>query len=416
MADLALTGIELALSLCKKVYNMVKTAKSNKVQCKEVGERVCTLEKMVQSLKERPENTSPNIEEALKKLVQSLWNAINFMSQFSQTKKVVSILKANSHGSKFQEISQKLNENIQMLLLALQISDGNTLRDGLRAIAAQHGPEDFDHPMPIQCQRVPLKFLRMSRSCDVAMQSSNPGSFERANTIESDEPFATLNPVRQSSFDMDTAAKSPVTAMTPTLVPPVTAMNPTPMSPVTAMNPTLMSPVTAMNPTLMSPVTAMNPTFMPPVTAMNPMPMSPVTAMNPTPMSPVTAMNPTLMSPVTAMTPTLMSPVTAMTPPLMPPVTAMNRTLISPVTVVTHTPMSPVKMFSHHPRPGMVLSAPPRLYRPPLKTVTSTVISYNGQYPRAALNQVQPNGMVPPAVFQQTRRVMGNTVIRNIYR
>ncbi|XP_077592053.1 uncharacterized protein LOC144209544 isoform X1 [Stigmatopora nigra] len=460
MADLAFTTIETILTLCIEVYKMVNTAKSNKDKCQKVGERVCTLEKMVQSLEKRPENISSDIKVALEKFHQSLLQAIEFMSHFSKTKKIVSFLKSSSHESTFQEINQKLTENIQLLSLALQIDQGNTINDGLRAMAAQHRAKDCDHPMPLQYPKVPLKYGWRSHSFDAPIHSSNPASLERANTVETDEPLSSLNLDRQSSFDMYTADNSPITAMTPTSMSTVTAMtptsmstvtamtptsmstvtamtptsmstvtamtptsvstvtpmNPTPMFPVTPMNPTSMFPVTPMNPTPMSPVTAMNASPMSPVTAMNPSPMSPVTAMNPSPMSPVTAMNPSPMSPVTAMNPSPMSPVTAMNPSPMFPVPAMNPSPMFSVPAMTPTPVSPVNLYSYavnSPRPMMVIRPPPVLYRPPL-TVTSTVISNNGQYPRAALKHVRLVSMVPPAVFQQNG-VTGNAIIRNIY-
>ncbi|XP_077600804.1 uncharacterized protein LOC144215625 [Stigmatopora nigra] len=405
MADLAFTTIETILTLCIEVYKMVNTAKSNKDKCQKVGERVCTLEKMVQSLEKRPENISSDIKVALEKFHQSLLQAIEFMSHFSKTNKIASFLKSSSHESTFQEINQKLTENIQLLSLALQIDQGNTINDGLRAMAAQHRAKDCDHPMPLQYPKVPLKYGWRSHSFDAPIHSSNPASLERANTVETDEPLSSLNLDRQSSFDMYTADNSPITAMTPTSMSTVTAMTPTSMSTVTAMTPTSVSTVTPMNPTPMFPVTPMNPTSMFPVTPMNPTPMSPVTAMNPSPMSPVTAMNPSPMSPVTAMNPSPMFPVPAMNPSPMFSVPAM-----------TPTPVSPVNLYSYavnSPRPMMVIRPPPVLYRPPL-TVTSTVISNNGQYPRAALKHVRLVSMVPPAVFQQNG-VTGNAIIRNIY-
>ncbi|XP_061698276.1 uncharacterized protein LOC133512554 [Syngnathoides biaculeatus] len=138
MEEVLLTSVESVLSMCTEVYRMVRTAKSNKALCQQVGERVRSLEKVVLSIKRRPDNASPDVRDALVDLSRTLTDAAEFMGKLSKANKVLRVIKSGSNESKLQEVGKNLSEGVQLLSVALQISHGDTLRDCLEAVVSEN--------------------------------------------------------------------------------------------------------------------------------------------------------------------------------------------------------------------------------------------------------------------------------------
>ncbi|XP_051918211.1 uncharacterized protein LOC127598412 [Hippocampus zosterae] len=347
MTELLLTSADYVLSLCLEVYKMVKVAKSNKAQCQQVGERVRTLEKMVRRIKQRPENASPDVKDALVDLAGSLKDATQLMAKVSKANALVGFLASSSNESKLQEISQKLNEDVQLLSMALQICYGDALRDGLKAIVDEHRTANRLEPV-----------LRASRATDENGADPVDGSAGAtapdatslvaklllASTIR-DERKVPVPPSPPASFVPSWRPKTTPAAKLSATEAPVAA-SPVRMIPVRA------APKLPKSPKTNAPVPA---SLVSPQPAM---PMSPLPMMSPVPRSTV------------SMTPMPMSPMSPMSPiPMMSPVPR------SPVSTLPYPLMSP--------SPPVVFNPMPMLYQPPTNMMTSTVISYNRPPPQA---------------------------------
>ncbi|XP_077373963.1 uncharacterized protein LOC144016561 [Festucalex cinctus] len=233
-------GAELILGLCQGVYKLVKSAnKSTKARCRPVYERVQDLERMVLNIKQRPENASPQVRDALVKLSKSLSDATDLIGKVYKANAMATFFKAGSTDSKFQEVSQKLNADMQTLTVALQISHGDTLRDGLRAIMAEHraaggaaaapAREPVDEGLPANVENLLATVF-----------ANTPANMAANQPPAASQQVPVVLPAARPAPAPALVSPAPVS---PVLVSP-TLMSPAPMSPA-PMSPALMSPAPA---------------------------------------------------------------------------------------------------------------------------------------------------------------------------
>uniref|UniRef100_A0A671U353 Mixed lineage kinase domain like pseudokinase n=1 Tax=Sparus aurata TaxID=8175 RepID=A0A671U353_SPAAU len=118
--------VEPILSIASQIYTLVETVKANKKRCQRVSERVRALEDLVWSIKKK-EQTSNDVEKALKELSITLESAQKLITKFTTAKWVKRILKSSSYGDDFNSLNERLNDAFQVLSGALQVEQGNLL-------------------------------------------------------------------------------------------------------------------------------------------------------------------------------------------------------------------------------------------------------------------------------------------------
>nr|XP_057943488.1 uncharacterized protein LOC131138525 isoform X2 [Doryrhamphus excisus] len=202
--------LEHVLGICWSIYQAVKTAKSNKERCKQVSQRVRLLEQMVMSLKHQPERVTDNVRSCLLELIQSLTRAMELVKKISNVNSAVGFFNANAHESKFQEISQKLSEDVQLLSVALQINDGGVLQEVSRNVRDQ-----------VASTTVPCR------------HSLEHGQHDRS--VHNPQSPVPMSPVPTSAVTTSFVPMSPV-PMSPVPISPVTTSL-VPMSPISVVLP-----------------------------------------------------------------------------------------------------------------------------------------------------------------------------------
>ncbi|XP_061139485.1 nascent polypeptide-associated complex subunit alpha, muscle-specific form isoform X2 [Syngnathus typhle] len=401
MADLLLGSAESILSLCGDVYKMVQTAKSNKTQCQQVADRVRTLEKMVLSIKQRPDSVSPDVKSALIDLARSLKNATELMGKVSKANALVKVLNSGNNESKFQEVSQKLNQDMQVLSMALQISHGDTLREGLRTIVAEHRATTAQSLAPLRRKPV-MRVTQADQRCggddngsggDKGPGASDGGAAQDSTTLVANILLSSVDKVKPPDGKVPLGAplaklsqsKAPVPA-SPTRMILVSASPetkvPAPKSQGAPAHGSTsyssgQSPIHMPEPTLMSPL-------------LRPM-MSPMPMVSPRPMvSPMPTVSP---MPMVSPRP-MMSPMPMVSPMVSPPVSSFP--------------------YSYAPTPSaMSFSLMPMAYQQPPNTAVSTFISYNRAPSSQALKLAQAFAPGPPHSRPQSH--MSGNILTNIY-
>ncbi|KAM4572630.1 mixed lineage kinase domain-like protein [Odontesthes bonariensis] len=121
-------SIEIVLSIASQIYTLVNNVKANKKRCRRVYERVKALETLVKSIKQRDAvKTSPEVEEGLKGLSNTLESAQKLIEIYTSENWVKRFLKSNSHGDEFDSVNHRLDDTFQILSGALQLEQGNAL-------------------------------------------------------------------------------------------------------------------------------------------------------------------------------------------------------------------------------------------------------------------------------------------------
>lgn len=124
--QLVMDYVEPILSIASQIYTLVETVKANKKRCQRVSERVKALEDLVVSIKNK-EQTSDDVEKALKELSITLESAQKLITKFTTAKWLVKIVKSSSYGDDFNSLNERLNDAFQVLSGALQVEQGNLL-------------------------------------------------------------------------------------------------------------------------------------------------------------------------------------------------------------------------------------------------------------------------------------------------
>lgn len=125
----ALGLVDLALSLCKTIYDMVGAVKANKQLCRELADRVKSLEELVLSVRGRSGPISSPVHKALEKLCENLESARSLMVEFSSMKTFSWFVKSGSLKAKFQDVDRRLSDNLHMLSGALLVEQREVLHD-----------------------------------------------------------------------------------------------------------------------------------------------------------------------------------------------------------------------------------------------------------------------------------------------
>uniref|UniRef100_UPI0037E92804 uncharacterized protein n=1 Tax=Semicossyphus pulcher TaxID=241346 RepID=UPI0037E92804 len=121
--------LDYIFSLFKTIYRMAENVKANKERCKELAQKVRSLEKQVCTIQQRgPGQISITVEETLMYLCRNLEAAKDWMMKYSQSKRMMSFLKSSSHEQKFYKLDKKLTENFNLLSGALLIEQGDMLK------------------------------------------------------------------------------------------------------------------------------------------------------------------------------------------------------------------------------------------------------------------------------------------------
>lgn len=122
---MALTAIEIIKSIGSAtvaVYNQVQLAKANKAQCKRLNERVAIVAAAVKGLEEL--NNVERFAPALKKIHEHIIDSHNFIKQFSDEKSWwKNLLKAGNHKSRFEKLSEQLQDAIIPLNLGINAQE-----------------------------------------------------------------------------------------------------------------------------------------------------------------------------------------------------------------------------------------------------------------------------------------------------
>ncbi|XP_040893444.1 vegetative cell wall protein gp1-like [Toxotes jaculatrix] len=423
-------SVDLTLSLCTAIYDMVENTKANKDRCQRVTQRVKSLEDLVRTIQQRGTGQiSPTVDKALRDLSDTLLFAKDIILKFGKTKGVKSFLNNKNLEEQFSKVNERLTDNFQILSGALQIEQGNILFRVYECVAVPKqaegqpvtsGMAPLHLPMPTAPMPAPMATALMPAPMATApMPPPMPGvpmPSPMATApmpppmprVPMPSPMATAPmpphmPIAPMPAPMATAPMPPHMPRVPMPPPMPTAPMPHPMS--------MTSPTTPMpHPMSMnSPTTPMpHPMSMNSPTTPMPHPMSmtsPTTPM-PHPMSmtsPTTLMPPpmSMTSPTAAMPPpmSLSSPTAAMPPPL--PAhhqTPVSVQCIRPPTMPVRCVMSPMQMSS------------PMNTRPLTGTMAQMPLSTNivSQHVRAAVSSVvvSPNTASMPL----TRPVVINTI------
>ncbi|XP_037109094.1 myosin tail region-interacting protein MTI1-like isoform X5 [Syngnathus acus] len=389
--------VEPILGLCCELNKMGQTAKSNKALCQQVADRVRSLEMMVLSIRQRPDSVSPNVRTALIELTRSLEDATELMRKLSKTNVVSKVLNSSINESKFQEVGQKLSQDLQMLSMALQISHGDTLREGLRNIMAEH--------RAIKAQS--LEPLHHKPVLQVTQANEGPGGAEASGDADEGPGALDGGAAQDSTTFVTKMLLSSVNRVKPLLGKeteepgtPLAKLSeskaPVPVSP-TSTSALLEAQGSTTYSSRQSPI-HMPPSFAEP-TLMSPVPMvSPMPMMSPRPMmSPMPMMSPRpMMSPMPMMTPRpmvspmpMMSPVHMVSPmPMMSPVQMVSpmvspMPMMSPVQMVSPMVSPPVPSFpySYAPTPsGMSFNPMAMAYQQRPNNTMNTATNYNNNY------------------------------------
>lgn len=123
----ALGLIDLALSLCKTIYNMVSTVKANKQLCRQLADKVKSLEDLVLSVSGQSGQVSSPVYKALKKLCENLESARYLTEEFSTMKAFSCFMMSSSMKEKFQDMDKRLSDNLHMLSGALLVEQRKVL-------------------------------------------------------------------------------------------------------------------------------------------------------------------------------------------------------------------------------------------------------------------------------------------------
>lgn len=123
----ALGLLDIVLSLCKTIYNMVENVKANKQFCQQLAEKVKSLEELVLTINKRSGRISSALYKALKKLRETLNSAQNLMMDFSKIKAFSSFIMSSSLKEKFQNMDKRLTDDLCILSGALLIEQGNVV-------------------------------------------------------------------------------------------------------------------------------------------------------------------------------------------------------------------------------------------------------------------------------------------------
>ena len=137
-------SIEIVLSIASQIYTLVENVKANKKRCGRVYARVKALETLVKSIKERDAvKPSPEVEEALKGLSNTLESARELIKTYTSQNWVKRVLKSNSHGDEFESVNHRLNDAFQILAGAQQLEHGNALYEMFK-LASREAQDKVD--------------------------------------------------------------------------------------------------------------------------------------------------------------------------------------------------------------------------------------------------------------------------------
>ncbi|KAM9376252.1 mixed lineage kinase domain-like protein [Pholidichthys leucotaenia] len=115
--------VEPILSLACQIYELVDRVKANKKRCRRVCERVRALEDLVKNVQQ----TSEQVDKALKELHITLGLTQDLIRKYTESNWVQRVLKASDHVEEFNSVNERLNDAFQVLSGALQIEHGNVL-------------------------------------------------------------------------------------------------------------------------------------------------------------------------------------------------------------------------------------------------------------------------------------------------
>ncbi|XP_060893126.1 uncharacterized protein LOC132973597 [Labrus mixtus] len=127
-AELIPTVIENVFSLFKTIYCMAMNVKVNKERCRDIAERVRSIERLVLQIQQGDGGQiSVSLQNALMDLCSTLESVKEWMEKFSKAKRFQSFIKSNSHEEKFNNMDKKLTQSFDLLSGALLIEQRDTL-------------------------------------------------------------------------------------------------------------------------------------------------------------------------------------------------------------------------------------------------------------------------------------------------
>lgn len=136
----ALALVDMVLSLCKTIYNMVANVKANKRFCQQLAEKVKSLENLVLTVNKRSGRISSSVFKALKNLCETLNSAQNLMVDFSKIKAFPSFIMSSSLKEKFLNMDKRLTDDLHILSGALLIEQGNMVHKLYDTVTGRRRP------------------------------------------------------------------------------------------------------------------------------------------------------------------------------------------------------------------------------------------------------------------------------------
>jgi hypothetical protein len=125
----AMDIIDPILGIAEKLYSLCGEVKANKKRCQRLGMRVKALEELVRAVKMKGLGECPaHVENGLSELKFTLESAQDVVKKYASANYLKRILKAYDQGDDFESLNERLNDAAQVLSLALQVDQRQTLQ------------------------------------------------------------------------------------------------------------------------------------------------------------------------------------------------------------------------------------------------------------------------------------------------
>lgn len=136
--------VEPILAIAEKLYALCGEVKANKMRCKRLAVRVAALMELVKAIKKREFGQNPeNVKKGLEELRITLDSAQKLIKNYACSNYLKRIVRAYDQGDGFGSLNDRLNEAAQMLSLALQLDQRDTLLEGFRETRLAQDEEDY---------------------------------------------------------------------------------------------------------------------------------------------------------------------------------------------------------------------------------------------------------------------------------